>query len=307
MTSFVSQVRELLDRTARSGQHRWLCVRVPCHLAAHDRLGIDLQKFVQHGVEMVNLSPHYFTEQQTDLAKIRKLVPNVTLYLKLTHCTSIGRKLSSSGGDNFTFCRTTDEQFYTAAHLAYARGADGVSTFNFVYYREHGSPGRGPFNEPPFHVLRHLGDPGWLANQPQDYILGNVNDVPHIPDRQIPKIFKAGETETFKLNMAPPNGGWKREGKLLIQGAEPLEESSWTVVLNGKALKSTKDVSEPYPSPYVSCSPSRKHLLAWDVPTELLVDGENRIGISLKSGAMPFLETFLYSSNTLTFIGLAVK
>ena len=32
-----------------------------------------------------------------------------------------------------------------------------MSAFNFVYYREHGGAGRGPFNEPPFEVFKHLG------------------------------------------------------------------------------------------------------------------------------------------------------
>lgn len=37
MSEFIAQVREVLDKSAKPGQHRWLCVRVPCYLAAHDR------------------------------------------------------------------------------------------------------------------------------------------------------------------------------------------------------------------------------------------------------------------------------
>ena len=167
ITQFVADVRALLDRTERGGRHRWLCARVPCKLDMQPEVGIDLPSMVDAGVEMVNLSPTYFTFQDHDLAKVRRLVPDVALYLEMCHTTMNGARLTTTGGDNFLFMRTTDEQFYTTAHVAYRRGADGMSLFNFVYYREHGSPGRGPFNEPPFHVLTHLGDPDWLARQPQ--------------------------------------------------------------------------------------------------------------------------------------------
>lgn len=37
MTEFVGRVRRLLDRTARRSEYRWLCVRVPALVEAHDR------------------------------------------------------------------------------------------------------------------------------------------------------------------------------------------------------------------------------------------------------------------------------
>lgn len=283
MTGFVTQVRELLDRTAQPGQHRWLCVRVPCYLAAHDPLGIDLPTMVEAGVDMINLSAFYFTEQQTDLPTIRQMAPDATLYLEMTHCTSIGRVLNR-GYDNFTFRRTTDEQFYTNAHLVYARGADGVSTFNFVYYREHGTPGRGPFDEPPFHLFSHLGDPAWLARQPQHYILGNVWDQPHVPNRQIPKKVAPGQTVMFTLDMASPENSWKTDGRLRIQGSESLGGSQWTAQFNGVDLKPNSDVSEPYSNHYSPLLGNPEELRAWTVPAGLLKDGINKIEITMIEG-----------------------
>ena len=137
INGFVQKVRELLNRTARSGQYRRLCARIPAFLPEYNALGIDLPSFVEAGVDMLNLSISYFTEQQTDLPTIRKMVPETMIYLEMTHCTMTGKRLTKGGGDNFTFRRTTDEQFYTTANLAYARGANGISVFNFVYYREH--------------------------------------------------------------------------------------------------------------------------------------------------------------------------
>ena len=284
MAGFVAQVRELLDRTAKPGQYRWLCVRVPCYLAAHDPLGIDLPAMVAAGVDMIDLSAFYFTEQQTDLPKIRKMVPDTAIYLEVTQCTGMGAVLVKGKYDNFTYRRATDEQFYTAAHLVYSRGGDGISAFNFVYYREHGTPGRGPFDEPPFHVFNHLGDPGWIAKQPQHYILGNVWDTPRVPGRPIPREVATGQTVTFALDMAPPEGGWKADGKLRIQSQKPFGDRQFKARFNGVDLQPNDDVSEPYENPYSPLLGNPEELRGWTVPVNLMKDGDNGIEISMVAG-----------------------
>ena len=52
--------------------------------------------------------------------------------------------------------------------MAYERGADGLSFFNFVYYRDHAVA---PTREPPFQVLARMTNREWLAEQSQDYFL----------------------------------------------------------------------------------------------------------------------------------------
>ena len=282
MTGFVRQVRELLNRTAQPGQHRWLCARIPAYLSEHDDLGINLPTFIDAGVDMLNLSISYFTEQQTDLAAMRKLVPDAAIYLEMTHATATGTRLTKSGGDNYLFRRTTEEQFFTAAHLAYARGADGVSAFNFVYYREHGTPGRGPFNEPPFHIFKHVGDAQWLARQPQHYFLSSRSYV----NRHLPKQFEPGNTVSFSIDMAPPADSWKMDARLRIQSRESLGDSQWRVRFNGVDLTPTDDVSEPYPNPYPPMLGKPEELRGWTVPVDLLKDGINTIEITLVEGEM---------------------
>jgi hypothetical protein len=281
ITEFISQVRELLDRTAKPDQRRWLCIRIPAYLSEFDSLGLHLPTIVDAGVDMINLSVSYFTEQQTDLAEIRKQVPDAAIYLEMCHCTTTGRRLTEGGGDNMLYRRTTDEQYYTAAHLAYARGADGVSAFNFVYYREHGTPGRGPFNEPPFHIFQHIADPAWLTRQPQHYFL---SDRGYAVDRQLPKKFEAGSIHTFTMDMAPPEAGWKTNGKLRIQGRKPFADSQFTARFNGVDLEANTDVSEPYPNPYSPMLGKPEELRVWVVPSGLLKDGLNSIEISLTKG-----------------------
>ncbi len=298
MTAFVRQVRELLDRTARHGRRRWLCARVPAYTSAHDPLGLDLPAMVEAGLDMVNLSASYFTVQQTDLAVIRRSVPQAAVYLEMCHSIWNGRKPVGKGYDTFPFRRTTPEQFYTAAHLAYARGGDGVSAFNFVYYREHGGPGRGPFTEPPFHVFKHLGDRKWLARQPQHWFLASGWGNPFAkPATPLPRNMTHGQSAEFTLDLAPPTGGWKRGGRLRIQGEDSLGESRWTARLNGHELAPTSDVSEPYPNPYPPMLGQPEELRAWSVAAGDLKDGPNRIEFSMTEG----------KPSKLAFLDLAVQ
>ncbi|OGV70154.1 MAG: hypothetical protein A2283_06585 [Lentisphaerae bacterium RIFOXYA12_FULL_48_11] len=303
MTGFVKQVRDLLDRTVKPGQHRWLCVRIPCYLAAHDLLGIDVAAFADAGVEMFNLSSYYVFEQQTDVAAVRKLVPSSAVYAEMTHTTRVGPKVSSvSGYDDFSFRRTADEQFYTTAHLAYARDLDGVSTFNFVYYRDHGTPLRGPFGEPPFHIFKHLKDPSWLAKQPQYYFITRAHDAPPVPNRQMgskkPRTVKTGVVTDFVLDMAPPAGGWEKGGVLRVQTNAPMQKHVLAARLNGLLLKPTKNVAEPYVSPHMQLLGTADKLRAWTVPAEVLCDGKNRVEFTIESGG---------SSVELVFLDLAVR
>ena len=251
--------------------------KVKANLQTHIRLGRTLNT----KVTAFNRQP-YFTEQQTDLAAIRKLAPDAAIYLEMTHATTTGTRLTKSGGDNYLFRRSTDEQFYTAAHLAYARGADGVSAFNFVYYREHGTPGRGPFNEPPFHIFRHIGDAQWLARQPQHYFLSSRGYV----NGHLPKQFEPGKTLSFTIDMASPTDSWKMDARLRIQGRQSLGDSRWRARFNGVDLNPSGDVSEPYPNPYPPMLGKPEELRAWTVPVGFLKDGINTIEITLVEGEL---------------------
>ena len=295
MTTFVKDVRAVLDRTAKSGKHRWLCVRVPCHPADHDALGIHLRSFADAGVDMVNLSPYYYTVQQTDMAAVKKMLPDVSVYLEMCHCTR-ERNVSTneSSYDSFLFRRTTPTQYFTAAHLAYSRELEGVSTFNFVYYREHGVGERGPFNEPPFQVFQHLGDPAWLARQPQHYILSDA----YVGGPPLPRTLTTGQSADFRLDMAPPEGGWKKGGRLRIQAEADLSDSRWEAFLNGVKIEETYDRSEPYDNPYPPLLGTVGHHRAWIVPSSTLKDGMNVVKVTMTAGS---------SAAKLVFLDLALE
>ncbi|MFI4911815.1 MAG: hypothetical protein ACIAQZ_09140 [Sedimentisphaeraceae bacterium JB056] len=291
MTGFIATVRSLLDKTSRDGKYRWLCVRVPCYLYMHDMLGVDLAAWTKAGVDMVNLSPHYFTVFDSDIGEIAKRIPDYPVYLEMCHTTYVGKSVAK-GYDSFTFRRTTPEQYYTAAHLAYSRGAAGISAFNFVYYREHGNGERGPFSEPPFFIFEHIGDPDWVAQQPQDYVLAK-----NWLRKKLLKFDKSGDSQNFKMDMAPTRGGWKTDGKLRMQAVNDLLDSVFTAKANGIILKPAGDVSEPYPNPYSPLLGDESVHRGWIVPKEILEDGVNEFEIIMKTGG----------KTTVDYINLAIK
>jgi hypothetical protein len=291
MTGFVRQARELLDRTERDGRRRWLCARVPMYLEALDRLGLDLPAMVAAGLDMVNASSHYFTTQRHDFAAIRRQAPDATVYFEMCHSTWNGPRLSE-GYDAFAFRRTTPEQYYTTAHHAYSQGADGISAFNFVYYREHGGAGRGTFAEPPFHIFKRLRDPQWLARQPQHWFLAPGWRAPDTKPPPVPRTLESTETAAFTLHLVPPANGWGKNGRLRLQFDSRPVGDKWCALFNETELSATNDVSEPYPNPYPALLGLPEQLRSWIVPASLFRAGPNRIEVK-SSLAKPTSVVFL--------------
>jgi hypothetical protein len=152
ITGFVADVRRALDK--KPGERRWLSVRIPLELAALPPLGLDVRNLYKAGVDMFNLSGWFHTTQRTDIAKVRELAPDSAIYLEMTHSTAGHRfflpsKTYGTLGDP----RTSDYQYYTTTNLAYKNGADGLSLFNFVYYRL-GLGNDVSVMEPPFHIYQ---------------------------------------------------------------------------------------------------------------------------------------------------------
>ena len=119
MAGFLGKVRQLLDRTTRDGQRRYLGVRVPVSVAAHAAFGFDVARAVDSGVDILNCSGWYHSQPITDLAEIRRTAPDVALLQELTHTAgTFMYDPKVSGYSTDTFPRTSDENVFTAAHLA---------------------------------------------------------------------------------------------------------------------------------------------------------------------------------------------
>jgi hypothetical protein len=287
MSEFIRDVRAILDKTSKPGQRRLLGVRVSGYVETHRYMGVDLKAMADAGLDFVNASGHYFTDLQMDIGPIRKMLPDrVAVYTEL-HFTNAA--IPATEGRNKFYRRSTPQQLYTAAHLAYARGAAGVSTFNFQYYRGTRNPTDvpGPAAEPPFSVFKSLRDPAWLARQPQQYVVGNLWNGPIKPGRPFREPFTAnGTPQVIKLDMAPPDGGWKKPGRLRIQAFDSLGDSKWSARLNGTELPVTEDVSDVYEDSY-NKGQDPATFRAFVVDPKILRDGVNEIELVMTQGTEP--------------------
>ena len=287
MNDFVARVRALLDRTAAQGQRRRLCVRVPGELAAHDILGIDLPAMVAAGVDMINLSCYYFTQQQNDLAAICEMLPSAAVYNEITYCSS--RNTVASGVPDSSVPTdsqlhtaavrrlTNEHQIYTTAHLAYRRGAAGVSFFNFVYYRSYNQ-------EPPFHVFAKLHDPKWLAEQPQWYFVDDHGfSYPKSDYRgMLPLEFASGTTHELALDLAPTPR--LKRGLLRLMMREDASACDWSVSMNGTRMDPTPFVRDPLPGDYPHARGAANQYVSFACPVAILRDGKNHLRITQTAG-----------------------
>lgn len=317
MTDFIGRVRHLLDKTAKPGQRRLLCVRIPFRVAPHGDLGIDLKRWVDAGVDMVNLSCHYTTEQFCDVDIVSKMIPDTPVYLEMGYTNMRYRQLKPNAPprsfpayDVYRMMR--DSEYYTTAHLAYQRGAAGVSLFNFHYYRGDRGGNTPPTDEeyvdqPPFHIIERLKDREWLAAQPQHYffICGSTtppisNNLPYwdIPGKNwfgargytcasdVDTLLRPDGSLRYTMDMAKPQGGWKNDGRLRVQSRDSIKNAVIAARFNGMPLMLTDDISEPYPTPYGSMGLGNEETLkAWIVPKSIIREGFNRIEFDMEKGS----------------------
>jgi hypothetical protein len=182
----------------------------------------------------------------------------------------------------------TPEQYYTTAHLAYGQGADGISFFNFAWTRSRETYLGRPFmSEPPFEVLRDIGDRAAVARKPQHYFLSGWGYVA-APDepRQLPVWLCKDDAAALKMDLCPPAGGWTADGRLRIQSRDPLVEVEFQVKMNGESLSPTPDLGEPYPHRLTEghLLGNAQTLRAWTAPAAALRSGRNEIEIRMTEG-----------------------
>ncbi len=281
-TDFVREVRAALDRaSAADGRPRSLCIRVPALLQIHDEQGIHLPDLAAAGVDLATLSWSYFTLQDGSVRAAKALVPDLPILVEMTHTPLTGRALAGSGTQ--PYLRTTDAQFHTTAHLAYEQGADGVSIFNFPYYRAHSLPELGPFGEPPWHVLPQLRDRDFLARQPHCYFLTAARRDVVLRNLPLPAVLQRNQAHRFSLEMAPL-AGHHRDGILRLRSNEPIDDRGIEAKLNGAALEPVPFVAKPLPHPHDAWLGSAEDTRCFRVPIASARHGDNEIEVTVTDG-----------------------
>lgn len=280
ITDFVGKVRTALDM--RPGAHRYLCVRIPSQASAHPRIGLDAGRLAEAGVDMFNLSGWYHTVQRFDIADVRRQAPDAAVYAELTHSTGwhpyfLGPQNYGTNGDP----RTSDHQFYTTAELALSQGADGLSLFNFVYYRM-GREVDIPVMEPPFHVLDRLNDIDFLKRQPKYYMLAAT-----CYHSQLARQLEREQSTAFNLRMLKPDssGDQPRDGRVRIHLREAIPSSlKLTATFNGQSMEPTEDVTRFYGNPFDRMISPLRNRVAFVIPSHLIKQGDNELRISAHGG-----------------------
>lgn len=310
ITDFVREVRGFLDARRVPGYpRRWLCVRIPSALRAHEETGLDVERLYAAGVDVFTLSTWYHTSFRTDLPAVRRRLPRAALYAELTHSTGghpyfVSHEAYGTQGNP----RCSDAELTTAAHVAHARGADGVYLFNFVYYRRLGPELDIPVTEPPFHLLPQLADPDALARQRQHY---TVAQSPYW--KQVPRDLTPGEPTALVFDLAltstetveaaarraermraldgtnPERPGYPdpasvHHARLRLHFLQSAAGRTIRVRLNGQPVEPSDDVSRIYGNPFDGMISPRENRRAFSLPRTLLHDGENTVEVRIESG-----------------------
>jgi hypothetical protein len=277
VTDFIRRARAVLD--ARPAPRRWLCVRIPQRLASLAQTGLDIERLRDAGVDMFNLSGWFHTTQRADIAEVRRRAPEAAIYQELTQSTGahryfIDNPLYGCDGDP----KTSDHQLYTTARLAKAQGADGLSLFNFAYYRSGSRPKDLPEMEPPFHVLPKFNDTEYLARQHAYYWLAATYYF-----GQLPRTIEPAKVETFQVDMGKPRlsneGAYPARLRLHLREACP-ESLQLGVAFNGRALEPTPDVSRFFGNPFDGMISPPSHRRAWVLPRAAIADGRNEVVVT---------------------------
>lgn len=156
LNRLVERVRTMLDAEGRKRHRRLvLAARVPSNYGrsapSYDKardLGCDPAAWARNGwIDCLTVSEFLFVRYDLPIKPWKQLVPNVPIY----------GGIECAEGPRLDQCLTPEKYRRAARHL-WADGADGIYLFNFFTTREHGKDAF----EPPFEVLRELGDPARL-------------------------------------------------------------------------------------------------------------------------------------------------
>ncbi len=285
MLGILREVRQMLDEaTERDGRYRHLSVRIPVWDDTYSDMGINLEEFAKAGVTIFNVTASYFTAQENlDITAIKEKVGNAEVYYELHFITAVdydddGKRIHR---------RATVEQLCTTALIAYEQGADGISFFNFQYYRgDRVSELDRPYTEPPWEVIGYVKSPEQLKTMNQHYFFGKTWRDSFYKGWVMPLQMTKNAEKTLDIYMVSPEEGWSGTGVFTIQSLDEFSDQHlFTVCLNGVELKSIEWQGKPYENEYTQMIGEANNYRSWEVPVSLLMEGSNTVTVRMTSGA----------------------
>lgn len=258
MTDFVRSLREKLDDLGRKkGRRLYLGVRVAESPDAALRIGLDVAAWNREGlVDMVNVSFNPLCSQEGDVEGFRAILSDASLYGELNYTTGAG---VAPGGTITNIRRRPSAEIYKTTALSFLeRGADGVSLFNFGYWRDHsfGEPRRRyyPGTEPPFHVIADLLSRERLRDSSQHAVLVmNAGSLPRTVAGKTGTVFRVHLGECFRSGFFA--------GILRLEATDYISHLPLEVSINGISAMPLIYPGELFPSRSLEALPEREKIV----------------------------------------------
>ena len=155
INDLVYRVRKMLDMEGRKRKLRKrlvLSARVPTSYQQCRQIGLDPVVWAKNRwIDFLTVSEFLFVRYDLPVAPWKKMISTIPIY---------GSIEAMEGQATIETCLTAEQYRRAAKHL-WANGADGIYLFNFFEPRCWGAWGD-KSHEPPFEVLKELGDPKTL-------------------------------------------------------------------------------------------------------------------------------------------------
>lgn len=222
LTEFVREARTILDEASnRRGHALRLVTRVPDGPARAEELGLDVEAWLKAGWIDAVIAGNGFTFNSNELDQWITLAHRhrVPVYGVIER---MPRGFARYG---------TPETLRAAAATLWARGADGLYTFNF-------------YNTAEYPLLAELSDPARLAHQSKEFFVDacSVTNNSTVSAPPLPLAIKASTAATTRLFIAD-HPAEARETRLEIVFRAEGESEPPATTLNGQPLwelKSTR-------------------------------------------------------------------
>ena len=146
INALVQRVRGMLDEEGKKRKkHMVLAARVPTSYEDSRQIGCDPAVWAKSGwIDFLTVSEFLYVRYDLPIAPWKELIKEIPIYGSI-ECTE---------GPALSQCLTPEKYRRAAKHL-WVDGADGIYLFNFFTTREWEDKSF----EPPFEVLKELGDP----------------------------------------------------------------------------------------------------------------------------------------------------
>lgn len=277
MTGFVRRVKSMLDRIGlQRGKSIKLCVRVPETIEKCGLAGLDVVKWDElELVDMINMSPYYLHSLNIDIEGFKAKIKHARLYAELEGWS---QAIYVPGARYFDGSRFTPLKCYRAAALNFlARGADGLSFFNYDYL-PHGSPSLQDKRAKAAEGLKGITDIEYLKTLSKVYVM-----VPFQERLMLER--NDGVKDEFEVEVVIPDDTSKVEfskAVLRVETEQSSEDVDIEARMNGKVLEQCQYEGTEFSEPVYKTKhgyPTADKLKFYKVELADIIPGKNRFEV----------------------------